>query len=398
MAENITIFNTVYDISSYMKRHPGGETIMKFWVNKDATMPFMEFHSNIGYVSRILKSLPVVNKLIIRDEKQHDDFSTFLSFRNFLKKNGYYRHSKIHAFKRISELLILFGLGSFLLKKDYWYLSVLSFGWFGSRCGWVQHECGHRSFLGHKYDRILQPIVMGLGLGSSSDSWNIGHNRHHAATQVENQDVDLKTLPFVCFNSNLLPSRFSYLIKYQYYTFLTLICPFVTQNFWVYFSHWRFIIRRGNLGLDGKCMILSHTVLPYLVSIYSNKTFTYTYLTLWISKSITSFHLFSNFALNHTHTPLNENSSDWVGSALKHTFDINPENHFINYYMGFLNCQTVHHLFPMTPQFRHPEMSKLLKVWCEKHNLEYNITSYPDAWKRTMLNLKDVANDHKKTD
>ena len=116
MAENITIFNTVYDISSYMKRHPGGETIMKFWVNKDATMPFMEFHSNIGYVSRILKSLPVVNKLIIRDEKQHDDFSTFLSFRNFLKKNGYYRHSKIHAFKRISELLILFGLGSFLLK------------------------------------------------------------------------------------------------------------------------------------------------------------------------------------------------------------------------------------------------------------------------------------------
>ena len=55
--------------------------------------------------------------------------------------------------------------------------------------------------------------------------------------------------------------------------------------------------------------------------------------------------------------------------------------------MGFLNCQTVHHLFPMTPQFRHPEMSKLLKVWCEKHNLSYNITSYFDAWKKTIDNL-----------
>ena len=51
----------------------------------------------------------------------------------------------------------------------------------------------------------------------------------------------------------------------------------------------------------------------------------------------------------------------------------------------------------MTPQFRHPEISKLLKLWCEKHNLQYNITSYPDAWKKTMLNLKNVGNDHKKT-
>tara|TARA_B110001452_G_scaffold28508_1_gene22386 strand:- start:900 stop:2084 length:1185 start_codon:yes stop_codon:yes gene_type:complete len=387
MTQEIKILDTTYDISSYIKNHPGGESILKYWLNKDATIPFLEFHSNIDKVSKFLKSLPIIKKYNVMDEKQHYDFSTFISFRNFLKNNGYYKHNKLHAFKRLSELILLFGLSTFLLKKDYWYLSVISYGWFGSRCGWVQHECGHRSFLGHKYDKIIQPIVMGLGLGSSSDSWNVGHNRHHASTQVKNQDVDLKTLPFVCFNSNLLPKKIPPIVKYQKYTFHTIVCPFITQNFWVYYSHIRFIIRRGHLGLDGKSMILHHTLLPYLVSLYTDNPFLFTYLTLWISKSITSFHLFSNFALSHSHTPLNLDNSDWVRSALNHTIDINPKNHFINYYMGFLNCQTVHHLFPMTPQFRHPEMSKLLKVWCEKHNLSYNITSYFDAWKKTIDNL-----------
>lgn len=386
-SQSIQVFDTRYDVSSLMKKHPGGETILKYWLNKDATLPFLEFHSEQEKANKYLRSLPVIS----RGNKEHDASAKFVEFRNYLLANGFYEHDKIHALKRLSELVLLFGMGSFLLKNNYWGLSVASFGWFGSRCGWVQHECGHRSFLGKKYDSIIQPIVMGLGLGSSSDSWNVGHNRHHASTQVENEDVDLKTLPLVCFNAKLIPNRFSKLIKYQYYTFLTLVCPFFIQNFWVYFSHWRFIFRRGNLGLDGKCMILSHSLLPYVLSIYADKPFLYTYITLWSSRSLTSLHLFSNFALSHSHTPLCEDNSDWVRSALDHTIDINPKNHFINYYMGFLNCQTVHHLFPTTPQFRHPDMSEKLTMWCKANGLVYNITSYQEAWTRTFQNLRVVA-------
>ena len=118
MTQEIKILDTTYDISSYIKNHPGGESILKYWLNKDATIPFLEFHSNIDKVSKFLKSLPIIKKYNVMDEKQHYDFSTFISFRNFLKNNGYYKHNKLHAFKRLSELILLFGLSTFLLKKD----------------------------------------------------------------------------------------------------------------------------------------------------------------------------------------------------------------------------------------------------------------------------------------
>ena len=399
----ITVDGIQYDITSYIKHHPGGESILKFWINKDATLPFLEFHRNNFKATYVLKKLPKPTTLKplhkpLPKPLQHSftppHQNRFLALRKTLYKLDFYKTNEIHAFKRLLELIILYTISIFFLRINYILFSILTFGWFGSRCGWVQHECGHRSFLGLKYDPIIHPIIMGLGLSSSSDAWNVHHNKHHSALQVEGWDTDLKTIPFVCFNSKLLPAKISFFIRYQYYTFFLLTCPFITMNYWLYYSHWKFIIRRGNLGLDGKCMLISHTLIPLIISYLTFSSFAYTYFILWLSKCLTSFHLFSNFALSHSHTELSLDNSDWVESALNHTVDIDPRNHYINYYMGFLNCQTVHHLFPTIPHFKHPIISEILKEWCKDNNLTYTVISYREAWTRNIKNLKKISQQH----
>lgn len=77
---------------------------------------------------------------------------------------------------------------------------------------------------------------------------------------------------------------------------------------------------------------------------------------------------------------------------MEHTVDINPGNPLIDYVMGYLNCQVIHHLFPSMPQFRGPEVSRELKQKAKDWGIDYHVMSYPAAWSSMIGNLDEVGN------
>ena len=77
---------------------------------------------------------------------------------------------------------------------------------------------------------------------------------------------------------------------------------------------------------------------------------------------------------------------------MEHTVDINPGNPLIDYVMGYLNCQVIHHLFPSMPQFRGPTVSKELKHKAKDCGIDYHVMSYPAAWASMLGNLDEVGN------
>ena len=66
---------------------------------------------------------------------------------------------------------------------------------------------------------------------------------------------------------------------------------------------------------------------------------------------------------------------------------------FINWWMGYLNFQIEHHLYPSMPQFRHPIISPRVKALFEKHGLKYDQRSYTEAMVATFRNLDKVGAD-----
>ena len=107
----------------------------------------------------------------------------------------------------------------------------------------------------------------------------------------------------------------------------------------------------------------------------------------------TGVYLFGNFSLSHTTTSVVNEDEDitWIHYAFDHTIDINPDNSWINWFMGYLNCQVVHHLFPNMPQFRQPIVSRELKVWAKKWDINYKIVDYNTAVSECFNNLNNVG-------
>jgi len=102
--------------------------------------------------------------------------------------------------------------------------------------------------------------------------------------------------------------------------------------------------------------------------------------------------MLTNFALSHTHKPVvqaNEHRK-WIEYASKYTTNIEP-SWWCDWWMGYLNYQIEHHLFPTMPQFRGRSVSSRVKTLFDKHGLTYDIKSYWQALDATVRNLDEVG-------
>ena len=223
------------------------------------------------------------------------------------------------------------------------------------------------------------------------------HNKHHATPQKVAHDIDIDTLPLVAFyrgavENNRREHVSSHWLRYQAYTFLPLTSGVFVMAFWVYYLHPRKMIRDLDV-VQGVCSAAGHVVRTELISRVTGWGYGASYLFLMLQMVGTGMYLFGNFSLSHTTTPVVESDEHptWIHYAFEHTVDINPENPLINWFMGYLNCQVVHHLFPSMPQFRQPEVSKRMKSWVKKWDIKYTIIGYAAAVRDCFRNLNEVG-------
>jgi acyl-CoA 6-desaturase (Delta-6 desaturase) len=64
---------------------------------------------------------------------------------------------------------------------------------------------------------------------------------------------------------------------------------------------------------------------------------------------------------------------------------------FVSWWMGYLNFQIEHHLFPCMPQFRHSVISPRVKKFFEDHGFKYDQRDFFDALDCTFKNLDQVG-------
>jgi len=413
--ENVVRIDGVeYDVTEFMRRHPGGSVIKYGLANSgaDATALYNAFHQRSKKADKILKTLPKrtpecelqPGQLPGEGDKEAEMLRDFVEFEKELHEEGFFTPSAFHRFYRITELALLFALGLYLytLRTPLAIAAGIAVhGLFGARCGWVQHECGHGSF----YESIwlgkrVQAFFIGFGLGTSGDMWCMMHNKHHAATQKVNHDLDLDTTPLVAFfntafEKNRHASGFSkFWMRFQALTFLPVTSGTFVMLFWLLFLHPRRVITHGKWD-EGFWMISSHVVRTALFQYctgWENLAACYL-IGFWGSMWVSGMYLFGHFSLSHTHLDVIEEDvhKNWVRYAVDHTVDISPGNPVVCWLMGYLNLQVLHHLFPAMPQHKQVEVSRRFKVFADKHGLNYRTMGYFEAWSEMFGNLFNVG-------
>lgn len=389
-----------YDITDF--KHPGGNVIYYMSSGQDATNTFEEFHYRSKKAKSVLQSLPKkkievsnADNGIDRDNAILEDFKVF---RQSLESRGFFTPSIPHVIYRILELICIYGFAVRMIQINI-YVSILLFGLFGGRCGWIQHEGGHNSLTGNiKVDKWIQNIFIGFGLLTDGSMWNSMHNKHHATPQKIGHDMDLDTAPLVAFYTDAVYKyRNNFAVrmwlKYQSYSFLPITSGMFVMLFWILYLHPRKIIRDKNV-VQGGIVLFAHLSRILLFMKLGNVSLStalfYHFLTFYLS----GIYLFGQFSLSHTFTPViqNDENPSWVHYAIEHSVDIEPQNPIISWVMGYLNCQVIHHLFPSMPQYRGPEVSLELQEFCNKWGIKYTIMTYVDAWYYMFKNLNDIGN------
>eukprot|EP00922_Rhytidocystis_sp_ex-Travisia-forbesii_P020354 GHVS01029955.1.p1 GENE.GHVS01029955.1~~GHVS01029955.1.p1 ORF type:complete len:569 (+),score=88.32 GHVS01029955.1:293-1999(+) len=385
--------------------------------------------------------LSIIHDATSGDADTHHDFvgakqsartqkllSEFRKFRAEIQQEGHFDPDYLHVVWRVVEVALLFVVHFYLLylagsRGSFWPVwgggvveqvdgaSSSLWGWLylwcalvvggiaGGRAGWVQHEGGHGSLTGNlAIDKFLQQINISFGLICYNEKWNSMHNKHHAVPQKEGLDPDLDTLPLLAtYEAILFRGRRRHMVahtalwlKYQHYSFL-LLTAVVNVFFWHFYLHPRdYLFRRFNLTTFA--LVLSRYIVHLWVTVplfgWAGGIFT-----LMATMFVSGVYLFGNFSLNHTYMATLEQhiNKNWLDQQLDYTINIHSHP-VVNWWMGYLNCQIEHHLFPNMPQCKQPAIVDRTRAFCERNGIKYRSVGYFEAVGLMLGNLRNIAN------
>jgi linoleoyl-CoA desaturase len=247
------------------------------------------------------------------------------------------------------------------------------------------HDGAHGSYA---RSPTLNRLMGGLlnVLGGSQRLWHHKHNRlHHIYTNIHPLDNDLHTAGWLrC--SPAQPwrpwHRFQHLYAWVAYSLLTLSC--VTVGDWRKFVSGQIgpyklppptvtdvgVFVGTKLGYVGYALILPCVFHPWLRVLLA---FVAVHLLLGVTLSLA-------FQLAHTvertsfptpEAPTGRLPTGWAEHEVATTADFAPHNPVATWYLGGLNWQIEHHLFPRICHIHYPAISAIVAATCEEFALPY---------------------------
>lgn len=252
----------------------------------------------------------------------------------------------------------------------------------------VMHDANHGAFSKNKTLNYFMGHTLNL-LGGSVCNWKMQHNvLHHTYTNVKDmdEDIDDKLLMRFCPHSERKAyHRFQFIYVVFFYSILTL--------YWVTFKDFvQFIQYRRHLSLCEEKKSHARKLLQ-IVSMKALYFFTILYVPVALAglplnctiygfllmHGIAGFILALVFQLAHTvegtsHPLPNSEGvieNDWAIHQLQTTSNFSRKSRWISWYVGGLNFQVEHHLFPYISHVHYPEIAAIVKETAEEFGIPY---------------------------
>jgi linoleoyl-CoA desaturase len=253
----------------------------------------------------------------------------------------------------------------------------------------IMHDANHGAYARSRLVNRLAAHSLDL-IGGSSYVWRAKHLAHHTYTNVADHDPDIDALPFARFEPTQ-PRRFWH--RYQH-LYIWLLYAFVAVR-WQAVTDFTFLAR-GSVGrsrfqrprgwnlaglVAGKALFLTWAVLLPL-QLHSPGHVLVVFL---IVSAVASLALTITFQLSHcleeatTLAPDRRSDTlEWHVHQVQATSNFASRNPMVRWYVGGLNHQIEHHLFPRVPHTLHPQLADIVRQTAIDCGIPY--TSHPSTW------------------
>jgi linoleoyl-CoA desaturase len=249
----------------------------------------------------------------------------------------------------------------------------------------VMHDGMHGSFSKYKWVNTMAGLSLNF-LGANNFMWKTKHNIiHHTYTNIEGIDDDIEARPFL----RLCESQKYYKIhRFQHWYFWAAYS--LLYIWWVFVTDYKkyFLKKIGPTPLK-KMAIGDHISFWGFKILYIFLFVVLPIITVGFTAWVIGFLVFALFAgfvlsivfqlahtVEHTHFPqantdTNKMEDEWAIHQLKTTANFATKNSFISWWVGGLNFQIEHHLFPRISHVHYPAISKIIKKACKDFNIPY---------------------------
>lgn len=256
----------------------------------------------------------------------------------------------------------------------------------------VMHDANHGAYSSIPWVNKIVGKVMTI-VGGSEINWKIQHNvLHHSFTNVDGMDEDIDAGILLRFSPNQEKRwfhRFQHIYAWVLYSMMTWMW-ITTKDFKQVFRYFRngLLKQEGlTLGTALTRVILSKIIyyayLLVLPLIFSNQPWWLTLLFFGIMHHALGLITAVVFQLAHVIPDTNfpqpdaegnlENS--WAIHQLLTTANFAPKNKIISWFVGGLNYQIEHHLFPNICHIHYSRIAKIVEKTAQEYGLPY--VSYP---------------------
>lgn len=252
----------------------------------------------------------------------------------------------------------------------------------------IGHDAIHEGFSNNKYVNYFLGLTYDF-MGVSSYLWRYRHNTlHHTYTNIPQHDVEIDGDGWV----RMFPAqeyrwfhRFQHIYIWLIYSIVPLYWSYgdveVTFKKGKYYDH-----PIPTMKLSEKLTLLGFKVVWIGYAIVLPLAIGYSPLEVLIGFLVTyiSYGIILNVVFMMAHvvekaeflTPEAETGAideEWAICQMRTTVDFAPNNAFINWYVGGLNYQVVHHLFPQVCHIHYPKIAKILQEVSDEFGVEYKV-------------------------
>ena len=306
--------------------------------------------------------------------------------RNKIRKTGNYKLYIKTTVLIVTTMALYFGV--LLLPVPAWagILMSAAFGMCMAFIGFnIMHDANHGSFSSRKWVNEVFGLTLNF-IGGNAFLWKLKHNIvHHTYTNIDGIDDDINNMPFMreCATQPWKPMhRFQGYYMFMLYGFTSIFMWI--SDFIKYFS--KKVYTTDLKPMDVKehmvfwitksAYVVLYVVVPILVLGWKpwlvGFLVMHFVLGLLIALVFQLAHVVEHAEFSVAGVEPVKIENEWAIHQVKTTANFAAGSKLVTWFLGGLNFQIEHHLFPRISHVHYPEISKIVKKTCEQYEIRYN--------------------------
>ena len=284
---------------------------------------------------------------------------------------------------------------AFAFLQDSWFVLIVAavLGIIFTQYSFLAHEAAHRQvFDSGKANDLAGRLIADLLVGISYAWWMNKHTRHHGNPNTAGKDPDIEP-DFIIFQKEDAAKTRGFQAFFTRRQGWLFIPALLLEGINLHAQAFRTVFTPGKVdkrSLEITLLAVRH--IGYVAVIFAFLPLGMAFAFLGVQLGVFGLYMGMSFAPNHIGMPIlpRDSKVDFLrrqvltSRNIRHTW-------YMNTFMGGLNFQVEHHLFPSMPRPSLKRAQEIVKEYCAARDIQYTEVRLTESYRIVVAYLNRVG-------